>query len=217
MKHTILLATGLAFLIGGITGYIISGLTKYDGRYGMENYGRYDVRGDGSPLDRHRHGDSHAEHGMSGHGMHMDMMVKSEREFIEHMIPHHEEAVSTAKEVLARGGTTPEMRTLAEGIIAAQEREIADMKEWHQVWYGTPYTETGNYKPMMRDLSSLSGAELDKVFLEDMVHHHMGAIMMARSVKPFIEHEEMRTLTEAIILTQSAEIETMRTLRATLP
>jgi uncharacterized protein (DUF305 family) len=141
-------------------------------------------------------------------------MVKSEREFIEHMIPHHEEAIVTAREVLARGGSTPEMRTLAENIISAQEREIAAMKAWHEAWYGTPYVDLGTYKPMMRDLSLLSGAELDKVFLEDMIHHHMGAIMMARSVAPFIEREETRTLTETIIKTQSAEIETMRTLLA---
>jgi len=218
MKHTILLATGLAFLIGAITGYAVHGLTKYDGHHGMETYGRYDDHHsdrDGMPMRMSMGGD-HAGHGMGEHNMHMDMMVKSERGFIEHMIPHHEEAVSTAKEVLARGGSTPEIRTLAENIITAQEREIADMKQWYESWYGTPYADKGIYEPMMRDLSILSGTELDKVFLEDMVHHHMGAIMMARSVEPFIEHEEMRTLTETIIRTQSAEIEAMQSLRAGL-
>ncbi len=216
MKHTILLATALAFLVGGITGYIVHGMTKYDGRYGMDKYEKYDDRGGRGADMKSSMGGSHAGHGMGQHDMHMDMMVRSEREFIEHMIPHHEEAVSTAKEVLARGGSTPEIRTLAENIIAAQEREIADMKQWFATWYGTPYADTGTYEPMMRDLSQLSGAELDKVFLEDMVHHHMGAIMMAKSVEPVIEHEELRTLTEAIVRTQSAELETMRTLRAAL-
>lgn len=217
MKQTIFLATALAFLVGGISGYVVHGMMQYDGRYGMDKYEKYDDRGgrDDMPMGM---GGGHAGHGMSmgEHGMHMDMMVRSEREFIEHMIPHHEEAVSTAKEVLARGGSTPEMRTLAENIIAAQEREIADMKQWYETWYNTPYVDKGTYEPMMRDLSILSGAELDKVFLEDMVHHHMGAIMMARSVEPFIEHEELRTLTEAIIRTQSEEIQTMQTLRAGL-
>jgi uncharacterized protein (DUF305 family) len=63
---------------------------------------------------------------------------------------------------------------------------------------------------MMRDLSTLSGAALDKVFLEDMVMHHMGAVMMAQSVQPYIEHKEMTDLTKAIVETQTEEIQLMR-------
>ena len=33
--------------------------------------------------------------------MHGGMMIESEREFIEEMVPHHEEAIATAQEVLA--------------------------------------------------------------------------------------------------------------------
>lgn len=54
----------------------------------------------------------------SGMGMmrgmdHSMMMVESEREFIERMIPHHQEAVNTAKEVLIQGGSTVEIKKLA--------------------------------------------------------------------------------------------------------
>ncbi len=63
---------------------------------------------------------------------------------------------------------------------------------------------------MMRELENLSGAELDRVFLEDMVMHHMGAIMMARSVRPYIEHEEVKVLADAIEETQSDEITLMQ-------
>ena len=144
------------------------------------------------------------------------MMVRSEKEFITEMIPHHQEAVDTAKEVLARGATTPEIKTLVQNIITAQEKEIADMKAWYQTWYGTPYQPSGNYKPMMRDLESLSGQAIDKAFLEDMVMHHMGAIMMAQSVQQYIEHNEIKTLTEAIISSQSTEIKLMQQLYTTL-
>jgi len=139
-------------------------------------------------------------------------MVTSERAFIEGMIPHHQEAIDTAKEVLERGGTTPEIRDLAEEIIQAQEAEIALMKQWYQDWYGEAYQDSGEYMPMMRDLSQLSGVDLDRTFLEDMVMHHMGAVMMARSVQPYIEHEEMINLTQAVIATQSEEIQLMQRL-----
>lgn len=68
----------------------------------------------------------------------------------------------------------------------------------------------------MRDLSQLSGVELDRTFLEDMVMHHMGAIMMARSVQPHIENQEINELSQAIITTQADEIELMQELLSTL-
>lgn len=141
-----------------------------------------------------------------------DMFVTSEREFIEHMIPHHEEAIATAQEVLERGGTTPGMVELANAIITSQTAEVALMKQSCEDWYGESYTATGEYEPMMRALASYSGAELDRIFLHDMIMHHMGAIMMARSVRPHVEHDVMRELTDDIIVNQSREIQTMRRL-----
>ncbi|KKT78729.1 MAG: hypothetical protein UW75_C0039G0013 [Parcubacteria group bacterium GW2011_GWF2_44_8] len=149
--------------------------------------------------------------GMMGGMDHSTMVVKSEREFLEGMIPHHQEAVDTAKEVIARGGSTPEIKKLAEDIVVAQEKEIAMMKGWYQAWYGEAYVvDPNDYEPMMRDLSKLSGAALDKVFLEDMIMHHMGAVMMAQSVQPYIEHKEMTDLTKVIVETQTEEIQLMR-------
>ena len=65
----------------------------------------------------------------------------------------HEDATvqsfGTAREVLVRGGTTPEIRTLAAGIVEAQEREIVEMKVWYETWYGEPHRDTGVYVPMI--------------------------------------------------------------------
>lgn len=142
----------------------------------------------------------------------MRVEIPNERVFIEHMIPHHQEAIRTAQEVLERGGTTESMVTLAENIITTQTEEVRLMEERYKEWYGISYADTGVYEPMMRDLSSLEGVDLDRVFLHDMTMHHMGAIMMARSVLPVAEHEVISNLADAVIVNQTAEIETMRSI-----
>ena len=49
--------------------------------------------------------------------------------FICSMIPHHQGAIAMAKAELAHGDD-PWAKQLAQNIIAAQEKEIADMTDW---------------------------------------------------------------------------------------
>ncbi len=86
-------------------------------------------------VDQRDLGMSDAEMGMD---MDMDMLESTEafdRMFIDMMIPHHQGAIRMARLELA-DGQDPELRELAETIIAAQSKEIEQMNAWRKAWYG---------------------------------------------------------------------------------
>jgi uncharacterized protein (DUF305 family) len=80
-------------------------------------------------------------HGLDGSGMpgmmtgdQLTALVKSEasrfdRMFLAMMIDHHEGAIEMARTVQDEGDNA-EVAALADGIIEAQAREIADMRDW---------------------------------------------------------------------------------------
>lgn len=151
---------------------------------------------------------------MMGDGSMMGQNI--DQHFITQMIPHHEGAIAMAKVALERS-KRPEIRSLANGIIAAQEKEITDMSSWYGSWFGSLPSEGvmgGMHMQGMEGdvgvLRSVSEADFDREFIDQMIPHHEMAVMMAQMLQASTDRAEMKQLAENIIASQSQEITTMR-------
>ena len=120
------------------------------------------------------------------------------------MIPHHEEAVMSAK-IIVEKSTNTHLKKLAETIISDQTKEITMMKGWLKTDYpSVQLTETKS--SMMPDLKNLSGDALDKAFLSGMIAHHQSAISEAKELLDITQKKELVTLGNNIVSSQTAQI-----------
>lgn len=165
--------------------------------------------------------------GMDHGSMNMSLGPKDEffdLRFIDAMIPHHEGAVAMAEAALEKSKRS-EIRELAQAIIDAQAAEIAQMKSWRTAWYpqaaATPMmysTEMGHMMPMsdsMRNSMMMNGdlgaadEQFDLRFINAMLPHHEGALVMAKEALEKSDRPEIQQLANAILSSQQAEIDQM--------
>lgn len=151
----------------------------------------------------------HASGHMGGASGAHHVSVASEQEYLAEMVAHHQEAIDAAREL--RRSDRAAMRRFGEGIVESQSAQVAQMRSWLDEWYPGESTDA-DYEPMMRDLTGLSGDRLDRTFLEDMVGHHMAAVMMSQHLlaSGLVDHDEVADLAADIRDDQHAEILRMR-------
>lgn len=196
MKRTLLIvATTTALVLGLVAAGLAIRGDRDDWMWGRHH--------DGQPFMMAGPG-GHMPGGPGGMG---HAAVTSEAEFLVEMVAHHEDAIEAASE-LSRS-ERPQMRALGESIVESQTVQVEQMNAWLAEWY--PDAPEADYEPMMSDLSGLSGDRLDRVFLRDMVPHHMMAVMMSQQllVRGIADHDEVADLARTIRADQRAEIVTM--------
>jgi uncharacterized protein (DUF305 family) len=113
--------------------------------------------------------------------------------FMQGMIHHHAQALDMTN-LLATQSTDPDMKKLAQRIELSQADEIKMMQEWlksrgqqvpseHAHHAAGAKLMPGMLTPAeMSRLGAASGREFDRLFLEYMIKHHMGALTMVREL-----------------------------------
>ncbi|KEF33941.1 MULTISPECIES: DUF305 domain-containing protein [Deinococcus] len=156
-------------------------------------------------------------HGHAGHGGAMTMEAMNAQmlaelrplkgrafdvRFSQLMMDHHRMAVDMARAAL-KSGRDARVRAAAREVIAAQEQELAQLGAWVKAWTGQ------TYRPAALPLN-VPRSGVDRWFLTEMIPHHQGAVQMARLVPARTQNAALRKLSQAIIRTQSAEINQYR-------
>lgn len=68
----------------------------------------------------------------------------------------------------------------------------------------------GSMQGMMQGLENKTGDDFDRVFLSEMIVHHLGAVEMAEAALENAQHEEIKQLAREIISAQEKEINQMK-------
>lgn len=136
--------------------------------------------------------------------------------FAQMMIPHHEQAVDMSYLALANTQNS-DVRTLAESIITHQSTEVMTLKGWletagvslddsHSMHMQGMLTDS-----QMDELAAAKDGAFDTLWLEGMIMHHEGALLMAEEVKNS-SNAEVAEFASHVIEDQTAEIKKMKEL-----
>ena len=147
--------------------------------------------------------------------------------FARMMIPHHAQAVEMSDIMLAKQDIPAEVTALATKIKDAQAPEIETMTGWLEAWNQPTGMMGATAMPGhgmggmvdadgIEKLKAAQGTDAVRLFLEQMIGHHEGAIDMAEQEIRTGKYPATIQLCRDIVASQEAEIMEMKALLAGL-
>jgi uncharacterized protein (DUF305 family) len=149
--------------------------------------------------------------------------------FARDMSAHHAQAVEMAM-IAFQKASREDVRSLGSDIAMTQKGQIGVMQTWLQTW-GVPANTNdapmawvpdgasmlnGNRMPGMATreeinrLNDATGEQVDILFLQLMIRHHLGGVHMIDAVLGQGSSDEVKQLAEEMKRTQTAEVSTMQ-------
>jgi uncharacterized protein (DUF305 family) len=168
----------------------------------------------------------------AGNGTSRPKYSPADVRFMQGMIAHHAQAL-TMTALLRDRTARADMRLLAQRIDVSQQDEIGLMRRWLEK-RGEPVQDMpmpgmsmsnmmmpGMLTPeQLTELAKARGPEFDRLFLQDMIQHHEGALVMVRDLlatNGAAQEPEIFQFSSDINADQRAEIMRMRALLAASP
>ena len=121
-------------------------------------------------------------------------MITGIESYLFEMIPHHQEAVDSSqifiKKTLFLWDELNPLQTIAQNIISGQVVEIEQLKWWiTNNLSGSEYVS--HYMPMMSSSDEdMTIPALEKMYAQDMIAHHQGAIDMSKKLLEVMKEED---------------------------
>ncbi|MGP9490227.1 DUF305 domain-containing protein [Glutamicibacter sp. AOP5-A2-7] len=161
----------------------------------------------------------------SGHSMEQSASANdADMAFAAGMKMHHEQAIDMSEILLDKSGVPAEVVALAERIKAAQSPEIERMDRWLSEWNMPEGMDHGAMdhgdgmvpEDEIKALEDATGSEAARLFLEQMIMHHEGAVVMSETEINEGSYPAAIDLSKQIVDSQTEEINEMKQLLETL-
>jgi len=136
--------------------------------------------------------------------------------YIDAIVPHHQRAIQMAQMELDKG-TRADIKTMAQSMKDAQTQEVALLQSARQALTGDSEVPAPPDDPHMdRDMQAMqsaTGAQVDEMFLDDMIPHHAEGISIAHRALPNLQRADVRDNAKSVVRNQAREIGEMEAMR----
>jgi len=138
---------------------------------------------------------------------------RNDAEFVDFFVPHHQMAIMMADHESAHGQDA-DVVGMAKAMKQSQTKEVELMQMKRAGLAGAPQPgpmpEDPHATKEMAEMMNLSGAELDRMFLQEMIVHHASALPTSHRAKPHVLDSDLSALADDMFDAQATEIGDMQ-------